>query len=206
METTYSQSKEDLFVLNYFGDYRGRLLDVGANDGTTFSNSRLLIENGWGANLVEPGSVFKELHKLYKENPNVELSHCGIGLKTGFVKFWDSGAHVKNGKDTGLVSTLNFDETKRWDGVEFNETTASIMSFDDFYKCSSEPTFDFISVDCEGNDWIVLQQIDLDKVACRCLCIEHNGDEKLLFLYRRYCDKFDMREVLINGENIIFVK
>lgn len=203
MQTTYSQSREDLFVLNYFGDYRGRLLDIGANDGITFSNSRLLIENGWGAVLVEPGDVVRELFDLYYQNENVDVYNYGIGYKFETVHFWESGAHVPNGKDIGLVSTTNFEETKRWPDVGFKERLIDLVPFS---RVERYIPFDFISIDAEGSDLLILQQIDFDKVGCRCLCIEHNGDEKLLFLYRRYCDKFGMKEALINGENIIFVK
>ena len=35
----YSQNNEQNIILNYFKNYKGTLLDLGANDGITFSNS-----------------------------------------------------------------------------------------------------------------------------------------------------------------------
>jgi len=40
--------------LEYWGDRVGFLVDVGANDGITFSNSRALLERKWKGMLVDP--------------------------------------------------------------------------------------------------------------------------------------------------------
>lgn len=215
----YSQSNEDEFVLDYFinrynikdihqpgmfDDFA--LLEIGANDGTTFSNSKLLIENGWKAYLLEPGCICGDLIMSHQGNQKVHIFNYGIGECDGMVSFWESGAHVLHGKDKGLVSTTNFKETLRWPHVEFEEREIQLVSFDNFYNHAERPGFDFISIDAEGQDWIILQQIDLNIVGCRCLCIEHNGDQSLIANYINYCLDFGFREALRNGENIIFVK
>ena len=72
MKKTYSQYREDLIVFDYFNGKVGNLLDLGANDGITFSNSRLLIENGWGGVLVEASPLtFKKLETLYENSSKV---------------------------------------------------------------------------------------------------------------------------------------
>ena len=81
---TYSQNKEDLSVLNYFGkDFKGLVLDIGANDGITLSNSRLLIESGWDGVLVEPSpkAYAKLLENKPKTNSQVIALNYAIGLK-----------------------------------------------------------------------------------------------------------------------------
>ena len=41
----YSQNQEEQIILDYFNDVKvGHVLDIGANDGKTFSNSLALIE------------------------------------------------------------------------------------------------------------------------------------------------------------------
>lgn len=202
---SYAQNGEDLFVLEYFGDFKGELLDIGANDGMTFSNSRLLIEIGWDAHLLEPGSIFDELYDNYKTKPlTVAVHNFGIGEKSEVVQFYESGPHIKNGKDKGLVSTTDYQETLRWTDVEFIEKNIQLVTFENFYDFVERPKFDFISLDAEGMDWQILQQIDLDAVGCKVLCIEWNSKPELLKLFTDYCKGF--RIGLMNAENLVFVR
>ena len=58
----YGQNKEDeiinnLIVSKYGADFKGSVLDLGANDGITLSNSRFFLENGWRGVLVEAGKL-----------------------------------------------------------------------------------------------------------------------------------------------------
>lgn len=200
----HSQNNEAEIVLNYFGKRKGTVLEIGANDGKTFSNSYDLILNEWYGILFEPGHIYDELHKLYKGNERVHTHRLGIADKAGFVKFWQSGSHVKNGIDLGLVSTMQEFETLRWkkNGVKFTQIEIETVPFS--WVAEKYPVFDFISIDCEGMDWQVLKQIDLLKVECKCLCIEYNSDKLLGRLIIDYCGKFGMKEIHRNAENLIF--
>lgn len=59
--TDYSQDGQQEVFARRLAGRRGRLLDVGAHDGTTGSNSRALIEAGWGGVLIEPCPAFAGL-------------------------------------------------------------------------------------------------------------------------------------------------
>lgn len=205
----YSQNAEDVFVLDYFKGFKGTLLEVGANDGRTLSNSLLLIENGWKGHLIEPGrKVFGSLYALHEFNPSVKMYNYGIGNKFETVTLYESGAHIINGSDLGLVSTIDYAETERWrkSGVQFDEITIQINTFDGFYKFCNSDTFDFISIDAEGLDWQILQQIDLNSVGCKCLCIEFNGDNELQVRFSIYCASYGLKLAHINNENLIYIR
>lgn len=198
MLKSYSQNQEDQFILSYFGKFKGNLLEVGANDGQTLSNSKLLIDNGWSATLVEPGATFSQLEKLHKDNPKVTLHNYAIGGMASKLTFYESGAHVKGGNDQGLVSTLDFDETIRWrkSGVQFTERVVDVKPYE------FKDKFDFISIDAEGLDYQILRQIDLSNT--RALCIEWNSDTDLYRLYVDYCKGFKIG--LKNAENLVFIR
>ena len=52
----YSQHGEQAIILDYFekqGIQQGRFLDIGANDGITFSNSYALVIRDWKGVAVE---------------------------------------------------------------------------------------------------------------------------------------------------------
>ena len=205
----YSQNHEDDIVLNFFQNTESNktVLEIGANDGKTFSNSLLLIENGWKAHLVEPGSTYKTLMDFHKENDNVLIYPIGIGLENGTIDFYESGSF--NGDDLNLVSCVKPNEMDRWQGVvQFNKTKAIFNTFDVFLESNKleNEVFDFISIDVEDNDWDVLQQIDLNKHHCKLLCIEWNTKNELANLFIEYASRFGLYEINRNAENIIFAK
>jgi hypothetical protein len=51
-KVSYSQNKEEEVILNYFNGHVGTFVDLGANDGITFSNTRALAERGWKGVLI----------------------------------------------------------------------------------------------------------------------------------------------------------
>lgn len=207
---SYSQNAEDRFILNHFGNFKGTLLEIGANDGLTLSNSRLLIERGWQAHLIEPGSTYWKLCNLYATISGVSLYNYAIGGEFNKeATFYESAAHVIGGSDVGLVSSLDFDETERWrkSGVQFTETKVAVKTFREFYNEAGQPPLDFISVDAEGHDWDILQQIDLTAVGCKALCIEWNGNATFKSLFENHAIyEHKMKLAHINRENLIFVK
>jgi len=75
---TYSQFGEDGLIaeaLEHVGANGRACFEVGASDGTTFSNVRALIEIGWSACLIEhDAELHKQLVTLYGDNPRVSLS------------------------------------------------------------------------------------------------------------------------------------
>ena len=207
----YAQNDEDLIIKEYFdkqGISQGVVLDIGANDGVTFSNSKLFIENGWQGHLIEPSSVFQQICDLYNENENVFFYNFGIGLTDSEVKFYESGSVLEHRQDSNLVSSAI--PTERWlKETTFIEKEVPFLSFETFlttYFQETIPIFDFISIDAEGLDWEILQQIDLDLHETKCVCVEFNGNHSFDLLMTKYCNNFGLYEEARNEENIIFVR
>lgn len=201
----YSQNLEQDVVKAYFGNELGTLLDIGANDGKTLSNSLALIEYGWSAVLIEPAPIpFDKLCALHEGNLDVHCLRLAISNISGEVEFHSSGTHLNNG-DTDLLSTMNQNDLIKWQSTTtFAPIKVMSNTFNQFLSISPIKKFDFITIDAEGYDELILKQIDLKEVGCRCLCIEHNGDVNLIDRYGSYCGKFGMKQIHINNENIIF--
>lgn len=203
------QNKEDMIVSNYFGDYKGTLLDLGANDGITFSNSFKLLWNGWSGVLVDPSpSAYKKLQTLYEGNPDVHLMNVAIGNHNTLTTLYDSDSLLNNG-DSSLVSTCVKNETKRWEplNMKFEEVEVEMWNFKYLIHQSPIKSFDFISIDCEGLDISILKQINLSDVNCRCLCIEHNSVSSVVREIKAHCKLFGLtKEIGYNAENIILAK
>jgi FkbM family methyltransferase len=202
----YSQGNEQEIVGAYFGAYVGTLLDVGSNDGITYSNSLALIHRGWGAVLVEPSEkVFPKLNNLHERNEKVVLVNAAIGNHNGPAKLFDSGDFLLKGT-CSLLSTLKKEEIKRWGDVVFEEIDATVITFERLLEEVPYKTFQFISIDCEGFDLEVLRQIDLDAVECKCICIEHNSFPHILSQIKEYVHPFGLKQIGYNAENIIMAR
>jgi FkbM family methyltransferase len=207
----YGQNKEDFIFdeyikKNYGENYKGTILEIGANDGVTLSNSRYFIENGWFGFLIEPAR--KPFQKLILNKLNESICYnIAIGVEDKKLKFFESGSHISL-DESGLLSSLVEKETIRWRnrGVFFEEYDVDCLTWVSFTKKYNleNQIFDIISIDVEGLDYEILTQIDLDKVACKILCVEFNGKRKEDYV--NYLAKFNMVLVHTNGENLIFLK
>lgn len=202
-----SQNNETEVVLKYFNGRKGTVLEIGANDGITLSNSYDLIQRGWSAVLVEPSSIFEELKSLYEGHPRVVLHNIAIGKNEGMLKFYESKPKLNTGEGRALLSTGVEKELERWPDVEFSVTEVPVITFESFKeKHDKGIKFDYISIDVEGLDLDVLLQIDLNEAGCDCLCIEHNDNAALAGQFGQYCEKFGMKEIHRNPENVIFAR
>ena len=209
-EKKYSQSNEDLHIVNYFNNFKGNLLSIGENDGKTFSNALALIELGWNAVLVEPSpTCFDRLMELHKDSKShVRAFKCAIGNENTTTTFYESGklpdpnATIDN---YSLVSSLNEVEKKRWDALNLSwvEYPVDVITYESLCKSITPPiNFDFISIDCEGLDLDILKQIDL--INTKLVCIEYNSIDEIKNEIVNYCSKFGLINVIYqNAENIL---
>ena len=209
----YSQYNEQQHILGHFGDKVGTFLSLGENDGETLSMVRALALQGWGGVCVEPApTAFLKLSELYMDNENVHPTMVAICGTDGEVDFWDSGTHLGKG-DSSLLSTTVLSEVTKWKGkAAFRRTTVDGMTFKTFIDACAQkgwPTkFDFISIDCEGQDWYILQQMDLRELGCELLCIEANlhTDPQNAVRYPEYLAKQGMKLKFKNNVNMLFEK
>lgn len=201
----YSQNNEDDIINSYFNGRIGTLLDIGANS-IILSNTYQSMLNGFSGVLVEPSEkAFKMLSESYEGNSNVEMFNVAIGERNGFIDFWESNEHLGIG-DTSLLSTLNQSELKRWEGSDnsFEKKTVVVWDFNTLLSKSKIKTFNLISIDIEGSDLLVLRQMDLKKLGCEIIILEHNGNQQVLEEMKHICSWYGLtKQLLINAENII---
>lgn len=208
--SSYSQNSEDTIIINFFNnkyghDFKGVLLDLGANDGRTFSNALRLIQKGWAGVLVEASKQsFAQLEKEHAGNDAVQCINIGVADRVGTLVFHESGEHIGKG-DHSLVSTFDARELQRWGtNQKFTKTTIDVVDYSTLMEMSRYKSFDFITMDIEGMETAVLPDMDLTDV--KCLCIEYNMKGDLLRYYTQIANKFGLNEFQRNNENVIFVR
>jgi FkbM family methyltransferase len=200
----YSQGNEENLILSYFKSFKGSVLDIGANDGRTLSNSLKVIELGWSGVMVEPSKeAFFKLKELHRDNKNITCLNYAIAEIEGELEFHESGTHLNKG-DSSLLSSLKMSETIKWrSSTQFHKTTVKAIPFNKLLKLSPIKNFDLITIDVEGMDFEILTQIDLKKVGCKMLIVETNSIENQKFI--DYCAKYGMKLFAKNYMNLIFV-
>ena len=178
--TDYSQNGEQKYILKAlgYGDWMGadlatarppgRLLDIGAWNAKTFSNSRALIELGWSAVLFEPSpGPLKGLVEEYGNNPRVEVVGCPVTLHGGPVK-------LRVTEDALSAEADNAEHLKKWDGYGFYGTMTS-YSVPFPFVFAAWGQFDFVSIDTEGTSVDLFRKLCYMKSRPRCVCLEHDS-------------------------------
>lgn len=194
----YSQHDEEDAIItelaSYGSEVTGRLLDIGAYDGKTFSNSLRLIELGWRAVLVEPSpQAFLALLALHSERQHVTLVNVAIAAESLARVFH----HCPD-----AVSTLKDEHAELWRGagVPFQPYRLWTVTPSQLFSAVGYD-FDFINIDVEGTNLEVFRAMPWEQLtSLKVICIEHEGraDAMEAMLgpgFERY---------FFNGENVIF--
>jgi FkbM family methyltransferase len=195
----YSQNNEEEYILRHFKGRTGNFLDCGAYNGIDLSNTRALMELGWDGICFEPNpDIFEKLAHNCMQFKNVLCYEMAIGEIDGTFEMQMNDTYY---------STLKESEVQRWLNTDFKfkRHEVEVICFETFMKTSPIKTFNFISIDCEGVDYEVLKQIDLDKVECEMVCVETNGIETQKYI--DYISKFNgFRVIHVNAENLIMAR
>lgn len=194
----YSQSEEEKYILEFFkGKPAGRLLEIGAYHPTVFSNSRALIELGWSGVLVEPSpKCFKAIAEFYEDSSIVEVVNVAIGEDNSELPFYDSA---------GAVGTALEQHYKAWEKVQldYEKILVNCVSWLTFYQ-NFPGIFDFVSIDTEGMDYTILNQMDLEVMETKLLCVEYSYNNNKIF---DYLMMHGFQNIIYkNNENIIVSK
>ncbi len=197
----YSQNAEEKIILDYFRDHIGTFLDLGANDGIKFSNTRALAERGWRGVLVDPSpAAFEKLKTLYNGHKGFYLYPFAIEGHNGKKMLQQSGS-LCSASDVGLVSTFHASEKARFDkSVDYTPVEVKIFKWKTFLNRLTIKEFDFMSIDCEGSEFNFIPDMDFSKT--KLICLEHNGIPERKAFYEKYLEGFKL--IYTSGENLIY--
>ena len=168
MSQFYSQNGEDEALSRIFGDHLGVCVEVGANNGVTLSNTYHFEKRGWRRILVEPNPVLcKEIH--LKRGERTTLFECAASSSDGIAIL-----HMGGGPDD-LYSSVESVESETGGG-RFIDVEVPTRTLDSMLEEADISHIDFISIDVEGHEFIVLGGIDLNRWKPRIVLLEDNKD------------------------------
>ena len=207
--SNYSQSTEQDFILTFFkGKNDGTFLDIGFNDGITVSNTYALALLGWSGTGIEASEIaFKKAVETHKGNKKIDILNYALYNKNGKVPFFESGNHFTK-DDWSLLGTLKEEEIQRWNGSnnQFTEKYVDAIDFKTMLSLTKFSKFDFVSIDIEGAEMLVLPQIDFDKLGTKLVCIEWNSNIDNLNDYNNFFTPKGFKIVHNNTENLFYAK
>ncbi|MCH9613374.1 MAG: hypothetical protein SP1CHLAM54_03730 [Chlamydiia bacterium] len=147
-------------LLDYIRDQNGVYIEVGANDGVIFSNTKLLEElYGWTGILVEPSECL--FTALCQNRPSSHCFNCALGPHEMDNTF------VMGDFDGGLMSSVGGERCHK--PANQKVLMRSLQSILDETAINH---VDFFSLDVEGYELDVLKGIDFDKTTFDWLLIE----------------------------------
>lgn len=205
---TYSQDKQDIIIyqkyLHAFGN-NGFFVDIGANDGITFSNSLLYEELGWQGVCVEPHprafSVLSDRRSCICVNACVSSETKKVNflqvdgcpeMLSGILEFYDprhlSRVDLEIRRDGGSKKI-----------IEIDSYTYEDLSI----KYNIPSHVQYLSIDVEGGELNVLQSINFSKFSFDILGVENNFGDAVV---ENYLKQFGYAKIDKVGADDIFKK
>ena len=170
----YSQNDEETVILDTFRNRSdGRLLDIGAYEGKTFSNTLALIEKGWSGTLIEASSgPFRKLIDLHQGRPDINLVNACVAVDppVDLVKFYSSD---------DAVGSFDEEHYAKWESYGgFTPVYMPIIDIRKVLEVFPGP-YDFVNIDIEGEvTEAVFKTLDYKALGTKLVCVEHGGHKE----------------------------
>lgn len=182
---SYSQFSEDLALEQLFGSI-GKIIDVGANDGISCSNSLRFLLGGAEGLLFEPTpEIFRTLSLLHARNRKVVCVGEGVSDVSTELEFLVDGLLsfplATEDKAHTLSNSRFFSKEKRYVRIRVQPLQHWINEMPQFADV------DCVSIDVEGHELNVLRGIDFSRFRTRCFIIEtHANTDSVKWLHKDY--------------------
>lgn len=203
--TFHSQTCQDLLAYIYFqGKKEGFFIDIGAYDGIFISNTYLFEKLGWKGICIEANP---DRFKLLEKNRKCDCYNLAIHSKTGeklefitatntdvlnVLKEHSSHKHIDRMKKTNIEEEL---KTIEIDSITFDDLMSK--NYPDVKH------IDFLSIDIEGGELIVLETIDFNKYSFGLITVENNFEEGVLV---NFMNERGYKVLIDIGLDILFIK
>jgi FkbM family methyltransferase len=166
---SYSQEGEDL-VLNRLIDNKsnGFYIDIGAHHPKRFSNTYLFYQKGWsGINIDPMPGIMNQFDEVRPNDINLELGISNSEQEITYYMFNEPALNTfckeEAQKKNGLINYKIVEERK--------VKTHTLKYILDNYL-DTETKIDFMTIDAEGYDLVVLQSNDWEKYRPALLVVE----------------------------------
>jgi FkbM family methyltransferase len=173
---SYAGDGDDIVVKSLLPEPNGFYVDVGAFHPVTISNTYLLYRRGWNGIAIDADPAVARLFK--KKRPRDIMVQCAVDEEEGEAQFNVTYAGVSSHiVGTGVGESRN---------EKFRATiTVPRRRLDSIFQehVPAGRTIDYLTVDCEGNDFKVLRSNDWDRYRPRLITVEDWQNDKESEIY-----------------------
>lgn len=193
--TFCSQQGEDVYVFSNFINkinHDGVFVEIGGYNGLNYSNTKFFEDHlGFRGVLIEPTQKF---HEMKINRPNCDCYNLAVAKTKSVMKF------IGDDATAGLACTMNETFKSHWHKNSF-EYDVETERFSDILARSNVKYIDFMSIDVEGGEEVVLETFDFS-VPVYVIVIELDGgnlekDENCRNMLRKNGFEFN-RKIQIN--------
>ena len=167
VKRSYSQCAEDLIVKMFLQVDRslspGFYVDVGCHHPRRGSNTYGFYKSGWRGVLIDMEDDKVRVAKLARRRDIVV--QAAVSDRVENVDIYSPGDFSTNAT-IDAEAAAHHPEYQCLHQIE-TETLTDVLE-----RCDCPSEFDFLNIDCEGNDFRVLKGLVLDRYAPKVICIE----------------------------------
>ena len=170
-------------------------MEVGGNDGILNSNTFHFELLGWRTLLVEP--IPELCAKIRAHRPAATVVECAASNRPGSCQFRVAGG--VDGMSTMLDDPAHLRSIHR-EGGTLTEITVPTRTLDDILATEGAPAVDFLTIDVEGAEMLVLGGLTLSRWKPRVMIIEDNsfGRDHAIIDYLRSHGYVNFHRTVVN--------
>ena len=162
---SYSQFGEDLVVNDFFKNFVGRYVDIGCYHPIKYNNTALLHKKGWKGVNIDLNRKSIDLFNACRKN-DLNITACLSDKIEEVTIYLDS--------EFSALNSIYVDNSKNFKFKNLKKISVKTKIFPELIK----DNFDFLNIDCEGNDFKILKTIDLKRYTPKIINIEISLDHK----------------------------
>ena len=162
---SYSQFGEDLVVNDFFKNFVGRYVDIGCYHPIKYNNTALLHKKGWKGVNIDLNRKSIDLFNACRKN-DLNITACLSDKIEEVTIYLDS--------EFSALNSIYVDNSKNFKFKDLKKISVKTKIFPELIK----DNFDFVNIDCEGNDFKILKTIDLKRYTPKIINIEISLDHK----------------------------
>ena len=164
---SYSQFGEDIIINKYFKSFIGTYVDIGCYHPIKYSNTALFYKKGWNGTNIDLNQTSINLFNFSRLRDKNILA-C-LSNKEEWVD-----VYLDN--EFSALNSTNKENIKNFKIKNFKKNRIKTKNFSKIIK----QKFDFLNIDCEGNDYKILKTINLKKFKPKLICVEVTKESKKL--------------------------